>query len=151
MCIAMTQYIEARLVLKDVKRLCARHRRKPYQWTMTHAFYYNMRGFVYRPRRGSNYSRRHGDDDAFFEMQHLEAIIELDLLRDITLPEDRIKAFSSRNRLAKTVAIVQAVWFLMQTFARIHEHLPASPFEITAVAYITVTVFRYVQMYAFQD
>lgn len=151
MCIAMTQYIEARLVLKDIKRLCnKRPRRKDRHWTMTHAFYYNMRGFVYRPSASSNYnssSSQEYNEPKPLKMKHLDAIIELDLLKKITLPESLIKEYSKQNRLAKTIAVVQALWLLIQTFARIREHLPASPFEITAVAYIAITLFRYAQTY----
>jgi hypothetical protein len=59
------------------------------------------------------------------------------------VPAERIKEYSKQNRLAKTIALVQALWFLIQTFARFHQHLPTSPFEITTIAYIVCTLFSW--------
>jgi len=146
--IAMTQYLEARLVLQDIEKYCEKYNRTNYGWTMTQAFYYNMGGYVYHPRVGSDYaySRQDGKPKTL-TMEHLRAIVRLRLLRKITKPEDLINEYSKRNRLAKTIALVQALWLLIQTFARIKQCLPTSPLEITAVAYISVTLFRYGRLY----
>jgi hypothetical protein len=76
-------------------------------------------------------------------MKHIDAIVELGLLDSINLSAERIKEYSKQNWLAKTVAIVQALWFLIQTIARVHQHLPTSPFEITTVAYVVCTFFSW--------
>ena len=146
MCIAMTQFLEARAVQRAVDELSQDYRGHPRTWSMSQAFYYNMRGFVYRPQEGSDYfDPRSSDDDeiTYLKMKHLEPIIRRGLFRHIHKRTSLVKEYSRTDRLGKSIALIQALWLLIQTFARIHLHLPTSPLEITAVAYVTCTLFSF--------
>jgi hypothetical protein len=138
--VAMTQYLEARILLRDIDELCERFASPNPHWDMTQAFYYNMRGFLMHVTPGA---RRESPDDAdkpkTLKMKHIDAIVELGWLHLIDVPAERIKEYSKQNRLAKTIALVQALWFVIQTIARVHQHLPTSPFEITTIAYVACT------------
>jgi hypothetical protein len=135
MCIAMTQFLEARMVQQQVSKYCRKYRKHDPRWSLMQAFFFNMRAFVYQPPPRYHYGRTHKrEEPKAIKMKHLEAIVELGLLKDVTVDEATIKEYSKQNRLAKTVALVQASWLLLQTFARIALRLPASPLEITAVA-----------------
>src|SRR2546423_442868 len=142
--VAMTQYLEARILLRDIDELCEQFRCRNPHWNMTQAFYYNMRGFLMHAAPGSRHGRPHEPDKPkTLKMKHIDAIVELGYLHFIDVPAERIKDYSKQNRLAKTIALVQALWFLIQTFARFHQHLPTSPFEITTIAYVVCTLFSW--------
>ena len=142
--VAMTQYLEARILLRDINELCEQFGRRNPHWNMTQAFYYNMRGFLVHIAPASRRGRSHdANKSKTLKMKHIDAIVELDLLHLIDVPAKKIKEYSKQNRLAKTVALAQALWFLVQTFARFHQHLPTSPFEITTIAYVVCTFFSW--------
>jgi hypothetical protein len=142
--VAMTQYLEARILLRDIDELCEQFGRRNPNWNMTQAFYYNMRGFLMHVAPGSRRGRSHDADKPMtLKMKHIDAIVELGWLYLINVPAERIKEYSKQNRLAKTIALAQALWFLVQTFARFHQRLPTSPFEITTVAYVVCTFFSW--------
>ena len=142
--VAMTQYLEARILLRDIDELCEQSRYPNPHWKMTQAFYYNMRGFLMHVAPHSRYGRSHdADKPKTLKMKHIDAIVELGWLHLIDVPAERIKEYSKQNRLAKTIALAQALWFLIQTFARFNQHLPTSPFEITTIAYVVCTFFSW--------
>jgi hypothetical protein len=136
-CVAMTQFLEALIVLRKLDNLYERYQYHPrhwHRWKLVNAFHYNMRGFVVR----SKWPR-----PRILKMKHLEAIVERDWLRLITKSPDAIKDLSKNDGLAKIVALVQAFWLVAQVIGRIVNRLPVSPLEISAVAYVTCTAFTY--------
>jgi hypothetical protein len=142
--VAMTQYLEARILLRDIDELSEQFGHRNPHWNMTQAFYYNMRGFLMHVAPGARRGRSHdADRPKTLKMKHIDAIVELGWLHLIDVPAERIKEYAKQNRLAKTIALAQALWFLVQTFARFHQHLPTSPFEITTVAYVVCTFFSW--------
>jgi hypothetical protein len=142
--VAMTQYLEARILLRDIDELCEQFGRRNPHWNMTQAFYYNMRGFLMRVAPGSRRGRSsEADKPKTLKMKHIDALVELDWLDLIDVPAERIKEYSKQNRLAKAIALAQALWFLVHTFARFNQHLPTSPFEITTIAYVVCTFFSW--------
>jgi hypothetical protein len=76
--VAMTQYLEARILLRDIDELCERFASRNPHWNMTQAFYYNMRGFLMHVAPGA---RREPPDDAdkpkTLKMKHIDAIVDL--------------------------------------------------------------------------
>lgn len=135
MCVAVTQYLEARIVLRDLDELYYYWGyREGHGWKMVHAYYFNMKGFIFKPHKGRF---------RILKMKHLPGVVAADLLPLITKTEEMIKDYSKNDHLAKLLALVQAFWFLIQTFARMKEHLPTSPLEISTVAYIACTFFSY--------
>jgi hypothetical protein len=142
--VAMTQYLEARILLRDIDELCEQFRCRNPHWNMTQAFYYNMQGFLMHIAPASRRGRSSDvDKPTALKMKHIDAIVELGWLDLIDVPAERIKEYSKQNRLAKTIALAQALWFLVQTFARFNQHLPTSPFEITTIAYVVCTFFSW--------
>jgi hypothetical protein len=134
--IAVTQYFEARILLRTIDELCERYACRNPAWNMTQAFYYNMGGFLVHSAPGTCHGR--SDDmerPKTLKMKHMDALAELGWLHLIDVPAERVKEYSKTNRFGEMVALVQTFWFLIQTFVRFNQHLPTSPLEITTTAY----------------
>src|SRR5271170_7096299 len=59
----------------------------------------------------------------------------------ISLPtEKEIKDRSKSDWLAKTIALLQTLWFVTQCIARSIEHLPTTELEIVTLAYTVINV-----------
>lgn len=137
MCVAVTQYLEARLVLHELDKLYDYwDYRMDHGWTMMHAYYYNMKGFICRPNHGKGRFR-------VLKMKHLHRIVDADLLHILTKTSEELKGLGKTDHLAKAISLIQAFWFVMNTIARMASHLPTSPLEISTVAYVACTFFSY--------
>jgi hypothetical protein len=145
--VAVTQYHEARILLRNIHELCERFAIHNPRWNMRQAFYYNMRGFRYFAPGATRGLSDGAGKPKNLKMRHIEVIVEHNWLRLIDVRSERIKEYSKQNRLAKTIALAQALWFVIQTIARAHQHLPTSPFEITTIAYVSCAVISWVLWY----
>jgi len=145
MCIAMSQFLEAKIVLRKIDKYCDKYQELNPQWDITQAFYFNMGAWKFKLRK--SYRSRHGHksylDSKQLKMKHLEAIIRKGLLPQITKDTATIMKYSKQDRLAKAITLAQALRLLIQTFSRMAQHLPTSPLEVTAVAYISCTFFSW--------
>ena len=147
MCIAMTQLLNARMVRQEIRHYCARYKMEDLDpdWSWTQAHYFIMGGYRYRSTHQNSCFH---DEPKQLKIKHLKFIIREGLIGELKQDTEMIKQFSRSDRLAKTVALIQALWFFIQTFARYSEHLPASPLEVTAVAYISCTFFSFILWFA---
>jgi hypothetical protein len=59
-------------------------------------------------------------------------------IRSITL--DEIKDKSKSDSLLKSMAILQALWFVVQTIARAAQSLPITTLEITTISYVVCMI-----------
>jgi hypothetical protein len=102
--------------------------------TRTHGFFMIMGGF--HSFTGS------AKGEASYEPKHpirWDDVIPLLENETIDLPTEReIQDKSTSDWLAKTVVLIQTIWFITQCIARRIEHLPTTELEIVALAYTTI-------------
>jgi len=130
--ISWTDYMEARGL---TRRLSV----EPHvgaNWTMTHSFFAQMGGFSV-----SSTSRADASKAGWVGATTILALVNDGRMDPSEIPtrptiEDKGKADS----LVKVVALVQALWLLVQCIARAVQHLPITTIEIATVAYIPCAV-----------
>ena len=96
--------------------------------TQTHGFFIIMGGFHYFSDTGMHHP---------LTWQNVG-----DLLKNnqITLPtEAEIRDRSKSDSLAKTLVLIQTLWFVMQCIARRLERLPTTELEIVTLAYAAIS------------
>ncbi|KAJ7364218.1 hypothetical protein DFH08DRAFT_838636 [Mycena albidolilacea] len=113
---AARQFLVARKLSKEYDKI-----------SMTHGFFISMGGFV--DSSGCPVTTRKQLDDPEF----LAGIQSIDA-GDIT---DRSKG----DALSKGLALAQGLWFCVQYFARIHQHLAVTQLEVATLAFAVVNVF----------
>jgi hypothetical protein len=92
--------------------------------TQTHGFFMIMGGFHYFPGTEENYPLTWEDVGELLEKH------------EITLPtEAEIQDKSKSDWIAKTLVLIQTLWFVMQCIARRLERLPTTELEIVTLAY----------------
>jgi len=100
-------------------------------WKLVHGFYAEMGGFkVEDDEDGQQYTFR----AAQLAWLHKEKIITLP-----EISEQEIKDKSKANGIAKGLACAQSTWFVLQSIARISQHLPLTTLEIEVVAFVGAT------------
>ena len=98
---------------------------KGYQWSMTHSFFAQMGGFVYRDDKGNS---RTIDSLKFLELCEANKIANpLIMVQDI---QDKSKS----DALAKAILAVQLLWFTVQVIARGSYGLAVTLLELDTVS-----------------
>ncbi|KAJ7364190.1 hypothetical protein DFH08DRAFT_910459 [Mycena albidolilacea] len=105
--------------------------REEYKISKTHGFFLSMGGFV--DSSGCPVATRKQLDDPLVGPEFVAAIQSIDA-GDIM---DRSKG----DALSKGLALAQGLWFCMQYFARIHQHLAVTQLEVATLAFAVVNVF----------
>ncbi|KAI0059778.1 hypothetical protein BV25DRAFT_1918173 [Artomyces pyxidatus] len=101
--------------------------------TTRHGFLVTMGGFHYYKNGAPQHPLSRKD------------VVELVRRGDLILPtEEEIRGWSQSDALSKALAVVQALWFVVQAIARCIEGLPITQLEIMTLAYTTITVAMYV-------
>ncbi|CAM6088010.1 unnamed protein product [Calypogeia fissa] len=105
-------------------------------WTMTHAFYANMGGFILKTR----------DDIAIPLVVDSERMITY--LQSLPSPtvlttERDIQRKAKGDIFLKCLAAMQVIWFVVQVIAREVEKLPISQLEIAVLAFAMCTLVIY--------
>ncbi|KAN0083868.1 hypothetical protein V8E54_002956 [Elaphomyces granulatus] len=98
-------------------------------WTMAHAFYANMGGFVLRRRLKSPYITDHNE--------------VLDDFIDTLPSEQEIRDKSKGDIFVKGTAIVQVLWLLVHVTIRHSEGLPTSQLEIAVLSFSVCAFIAY--------
>ncbi|KAJ7364214.1 hypothetical protein DFH08DRAFT_1016290 [Mycena albidolilacea] len=111
--------------------LVARRFSKDYNISTTHGFFVSMGGFV--DSSGCPVTTREQLDDLVVGPEFLTAIRSIDA-KDIM---DRSKG----DALSKGLALAQGLWFCIQYFARIHQHLAVTQLEVATLAFAVVNIF----------
>ncbi|EAU87024.2 hypothetical protein CC1G_08495 [Coprinopsis cinerea okayama7 len=146
---AFRQWIGARKILADVRELKKKEsleeedpgfgdgeRAPPAEWTMVHAQFFQMGGYIFKDETGFRYidwADLTREDDTEF-VRHRTAL----LLRPDT--KDEIADKSKSDGFAKVFVIIQTVWFLAQCVARAIQGLFVTELEVTTTAYIAVSL-----------
>ncbi|KAJ7037590.1 hypothetical protein C8F04DRAFT_952416, partial [Mycena alexandri] len=105
--------------------ICAIWISKEFRVSKTHGFFCTMGGFV-TP-----------DGHPIAKAQQLPMYISAIRL----VEEADIRDRSKGDALSKGVAIVQALWFMTQCFARLSQHLPITELEVATLAFAIVSIF----------
>ncbi|KAF7288602.1 hypothetical protein MIND_01426800 [Mycena indigotica] len=100
---------------------------KRYGISITHGFFISMGGFVDEARHPIAQSRDVED--------HYRAICHVS--------EQDIVDRSQGDAFAKTVALLQALWFVVQCLARLHQGLPLTELEVATLGFATVNAFTW--------
>ncbi|KAJ7364286.1 hypothetical protein DFH08DRAFT_838860 [Mycena albidolilacea] len=111
--------------------LVARRFSKEYEISKTHGFFVSMGGFV--DSSGCPVTTKKQLNDLVVGPECLAAIRSIDA-------ED-IMDKSKGDALSKGLALAQGLWFCMQYFGRIHQHLAVTQLEVTTLAFAVVNIF----------
>ncbi|KAJ7364213.1 hypothetical protein DFH08DRAFT_838607 [Mycena albidolilacea] len=109
----------------------ARDLSKEYKISKTHGFFVSMGGFV--DSSGCPVTTREQLTDPVVGPECLAAIRSIDA-------ED-IMDKSKGDALSKGLALAQGLWFCVQYFSRIHQHLAVTQLEVATLAFAIVSVF----------
>ncbi|KAJ7903376.1 hypothetical protein B0H14DRAFT_2328917 [Mycena olivaceomarginata] len=113
--------------------LTARNLSKEYEISTTHGFFVSMGGFV--DSSGCPVTTRKQLNDPVVGPECLAVIRSIDV-------ED-IMGRSKGDALSKGLALAQGLWFCVQYFARIHQHLAVTQLEVATLAFAVVNVFTW--------
>ncbi|KAH8807781.1 hypothetical protein F5884DRAFT_857348 [Xylogone sp. PMI_703] len=105
-------------------------------WTMTHGFYAEMGGYRVMSEGGDTHKY-------IFRVKELIWLTQKGILSIPEIPLEELHDRSNADWLAKTIALVQSIWFMMQICARINQHLPITTLELATVAFIGCTGLMY--------
>lgn len=110
------------------------------EWTLTHAFFANMGGFVLKVT-----SESPENEQLFYptagELHRARKTRIILRLPDIRVEE--IEDKSKGDSFVKGAAVVQVVWLLIQIITRASRHLPISQLEIMVVAFSVCSFVTY--------
>jgi hypothetical protein len=107
------------------------------RWTMTHAFYADMGGFVLRVKNPAECFPVSITDIAYLMQKGL-----IDCQPPITRPE--IKEKSKADSFAKVVACMQLAWLGLQCIARTAQHLPITQLELVTLVDAICALITYI-------
>ena len=125
---SMIDFIQARSDLKSLVQWGGP------EWTMTHAHFALARGFriPYSIEESTECSAE----------QIIDYVKQGEILRP-PLSEDELQSRSKSDWLVKLIAILQALWFALQTLFRGIQHGRVTPLEIMVVAFICCSIVTY--------
>ncbi|TVY50857.1 hypothetical protein LCER1_G008151 [Lachnellula cervina] len=106
-------------------------------WSMRHAFYADMGGFVARTRDGVTWPL---DANQLCYLIDEEWIKEPMVSSQIALDKTDIDDRNKQNTLVRVFTIAQISWFLVNCIARGFQRLPVTTLELTTVGFIATTI-----------
>ena len=103
-------------------------------WTLQHAFYANMGGFILE-----------SSDSPPFPVngKQLHWLIEHRYVDFPSLTVDDIGDKSKGDRLSRVITLAQITWFLLQAFGRVAQGLAITTLEVSTVAFVFCTFGTY--------
>ena len=123
------------------------------QWSKTHGFFIIMGGF-HLFRRGSKKPSiikpiSHEEDTplhplAAIDLYRNDTTLDIDFFSFNVPTEAEIKDKGKSDWLAKSLVLLQTVWFVMQCIARAIKHLPITHLEIVTLAYAAMNFVIYI-------
>ena len=125
---AADNFFESRDLLRHLRN--QGHR----SWTLTHTQFAHAKGF---------WTRTPAKAESKCKPDRLRTLIEN---RDIDGPpisEDELKSRGQGDWVIKLIAIVQIIWFVVQTLVRAIQHFQTTALEIMTVAFVFCSVFIY--------
>ncbi|KAI9765430.1 MAG: hypothetical protein M1840_007388 [Geoglossum simile] len=112
-----------------------------HQWTIVHGFYAGMGGFVFDTNDADSPAYIPNSPLVPLTAQGVLVIAELGYLPDIS--EEFILDKSKADDIAKSLAIIQATWLLVQCITRVASHLPLTMLEINTLAHVICALGMY--------
>ena len=106
------------------------HKPKVKNWSMTHAFHAESGGFVLRPRSGPDFP---------VTARQIHYLIEKRYVDAPSISRKEIFDKSKADSFAKTIAAVQAGWFVVQVIARGIQDLAITLLELSTICLMTCT------------
>ncbi|KAL8951766.1 MAG: hypothetical protein Q9222_002287 [Ikaeria aurantiellina] len=106
------------------------------KWTIRHAFYANMGGFVLQPR----------DSTAFpINSKQLHWLIKRGYVEYPTMTAEEVWDKSKADGFQKSLTCLQTGWFIIQIVGRAIQHLPITTLEITTLSFVLCTLVMFSQ------
>ena len=123
--IALGQWLSARRSVKDF------HASGYTQWTMSHAFFADMGGFVLQTRDWVPFP---------IDAKQLHYLILKGHVEYPTITKQKIKDKNKVDHLLRLITIVQIFWFVLNTLGRAIQHLAITCLELTTAAFIVCSL-----------
>jgi hypothetical protein len=114
--------------------ICSLGAAKDAEWTSTHAHFLQMGGIVFKDPGSGDIGFKQVQDWADQDIKNFLAL---------RLPESVILDKSKASALAKTLVVMQVLWFVVQTIARALEGLPITHLEVVCLAFTLFNVGMY--------
>ena len=105
------------------------------EWTLTHIQFALSDGF------------ETSNTDGTTKAVHPRKLIELVAKGEISRPpisEEELQSRSNSNWLVKFIAMLQVIWFALQTLFRVIQHLQVTPLELVVIAFVFCSIFTYI-------
>ncbi|KAJ7193479.1 hypothetical protein GGX14DRAFT_588828 [Mycena pura] len=112
----------------------ARHFARRFHVSVTHGFFFSMGGFV------------SGEGHPITTIRQLQdPILGAAYISDIQhVQREDIMDKSKNDQVAKGIAFLQCLWFVLQILARAGQRLPISEIEVTTMAFAAVNLFSWI-------
>jgi hypothetical protein len=104
------------------------------KWGLEHGYLIRMGALKIKLKQG---------DSRFPSIKGVEKLAAGELLPTARFLNEKIKALSKSDKLAKTVVCFQVSWLVLQTIARRIERLPITLLELNTIAQVWVTLVLY--------
>ena len=105
-------------------------------WTLTHAFYANMGGFVLHPRHGKSFP---------ITARQLLYLVKNKFVEYPSLKRKVIQDQSKADWFAKGITCLQICWLVLQLSARLSQKLQITTLELTTMTYVICAIGCYTQ------
>ena len=125
---AANNFLEARDLLKHL------HSQGHQEWTLVHAQFACANGFRTRTPLGKEW---------MCSPDRLQALVKDGDVDGPSISEDELKSRAKSDWVIKLIAMVQIIWFVVQTLVRAIQHNQSTPLEIMTVAFVFCSVFIY--------
>ena len=103
-------------------------------WTLTHMQFALARGFYTRTQEGDRYE---------CDITQLEKFIKTKSIDVPPITEEELQARGKGDVMVKLIALLQIIWFAVQTLFRGIQHYQITALEIMTVTFVFCTVFTY--------
>ena len=104
------------------------------EWTLTHMLFFFAGGFCTRTPEG--------DESECDEAQFLK-LVRMKSIDGPPITEQQLQARGKSDLVIKLIALLQIIWFALQTLLRGIQHYQITALEIMTVAFVFCTVFTY--------
>ena len=123
-----SRLLEARDLLKKIGKGVNQ------EWTLTHMQLAIAGGFCTRTPEG---------DESKCDRAQLEKFIRMKRIVGPPISEEELQARAKSDLVVKLIALLQIIWFALQTLLRSIQHYQITALEIMTVAFVFCTVFSY--------
>ena len=106
------------------------------KWTLRHAFYANMGGFILYPK----------DSQPFpVNSKQIHYLVTRDYIEFPAINAKEVWDKSKQDAFQKTLTLLQTAWFVIQVLGRAIQHLPLTTLELTTFSFVFCTFASYYQ------